>query len=48
MFHYKNNALYIDQVNIADIAKQIHTPFYLYSATQLKENFLNVIKKQLF
>ena len=41
MFHYKNNALYIDQVNIADIAKQIHTPFYLYSATQLKENFLN-------
>ncbi len=40
MFHYKNNLLYIDQINIADIAKQIHTPFYLYSATQLKENFL--------
>ncbi len=40
MFHYKNNSLYIDQVNAADIAKQIPTPFYLYSSNQLKENFL--------
>ena len=40
MFHYKNNSLYVDQVNVADIAKQIPTPFYLYSSTKLKENFL--------
>jgi diaminopimelate decarboxylase len=39
MFHYKNNSLYIDQINIADIAEQISTPFYLYSSSKLKENF---------
>src|SRR3989338_2664242 len=34
-FRYKNNQLYCEAVRIADIAKKVITPFYLYSYTTL-------------
>ena len=38
-FSRKNGALYIEDVAIADIAAQYRTPFYVYSATKLVENY---------
>ena len=40
MLQYKNNALYLEQLLVSDIADQIGTPLYLYSITQLKANYL--------
>jgi diaminopimelate decarboxylase len=38
-FQYKNNELFCEDVPIADIAKDIKTPFYLYSYETLKQHF---------
>ena len=41
MYHfiYKNNELYCESVAIADIAKAVGTPFYLYSSATLAHHF---------
>lgn len=38
-FKYKNNQLYCEAVRIADIAKKVITPFYLYSYTTLLDHY---------
>jgi diaminopimelate decarboxylase len=38
-FIYKNNELYCESVAIADIAKAVGTPFYLYSSATLAHHF---------
>ena len=38
-FIYKNNELYCESVAIADIAKAVGTPFYLYSSATLTHHF---------
>ena len=38
-FQYKNQELFCEEVAIADIAKEIKTPFYLYSHATLKRHF---------
>ena len=41
-FEYKQGNLYASDVAIADIAKQVGTPFYVYSAQGIKDNFLRL------
>lgn len=38
-FHYKNQQLYAEQVNLADVAKQYGTPCYVYSRAALENNW---------
>ncbi len=38
-FTYCNNKLYCENINIAEIAKKVGTPFYLYSHATLKRHF---------
>lgn len=38
-FHYKNDELFCEDVSVADIAKDVGTPFYLYSYKTLKQHF---------
>jgi diaminopimelate decarboxylase len=38
-FKYINNELFCEDVSVADIAKDIKTPFYLYSYDTLKQHF---------
>lgn len=38
-FHYKDNELWCEEFPIADIAKAVGTPFYLYSQRTLKHHF---------
>ena len=38
-FQYKNNELYCEEARIADIAREVGTPFYLYSHATLKKHF---------
>lgn len=39
-FHYKDNRMYCEDVPIAEIAKEVGTPFYLYSHATLRHHFL--------
>jgi len=38
-FHYQHDQLYIEQVNLVDIAKQYGTPCYVYSKKMLVDNW---------
>lgn len=38
-FYYKNGDLFCEKVKIEDIAYEVGTPFYLYSAEEFKDNF---------
>ena len=38
-FHYKKNKLYCEDVSIAALARQVGTPFYLYSQATLERHF---------
>jgi len=38
-FEYKNNRLYCEAVDIAEIAEAVSTPFYLYSSATLNHHF---------
>ncbi|ABD45270.1 diaminopimelate decarboxylase [Ehrlichia chaffeensis str. Heartland] len=38
-FHYKNNILSIENVNVLDIAKNVGTPVYCYSLNAIKNNY---------
>jgi diaminopimelate decarboxylase len=38
-FQYKNNELFCEDVLVEDIAKDVKTPFYLYSHRTLKQHF---------
>ena len=40
VFEYRNNALYAEDVALADIAEQFGTPSYVYSKAALSEHFL--------
>jgi len=40
-FTYKNNQLYAENLTIAQIAKEVETPFYCYSKSSLIENYQN-------
>ena len=37
-FHYQNDALYVEQVPLADIAAQFGTPCYVYSRAALTDS----------
>ena len=39
-FHYRENALYCEEVPVGKIAEKVGTPFYLYSHATLKRHFL--------
>ncbi len=41
-FEYRQGNLYADDLAIADIADQVGTPFYVYSAQGIKNNFLTL------
>lgn len=41
-FSYKNGQLYCEEVNVADLAAKIGTPFYLYSQTTLQNHFSGI------
>ena len=43
-FQYFKEKLYIENTSVLAIAKKNKTPFYLYSAKQIKENYLNFAK----
>ena len=45
-FSYKNDELYAEDVSISTVSNVVGSPFYLYSATAITENFLN-LKKSL-
>ena len=45
-FSYNNDELYAEDVSISTVSNVVGTPFYLYSATAITENFLN-LKKSL-
>ena len=36
---YKQNFLSVEDVPVRDIARQVGTPFYVYSATAIKSNY---------
>jgi diaminopimelate decarboxylase len=38
-FAYKNNQLWLEQVNLAEVAAQVGTPTYVYSAGAIRENY---------
>ena len=38
-FQYKNQALYCEELSVADIAEAVRTPFYLYSHATMKRHF---------
>ncbi|OHE25607.1 MAG: diaminopimelate decarboxylase [Syntrophus sp. RIFOXYC2_FULL_54_9] len=38
-FNYKDNELYCEEVSVEAIAREVGTPFYLYSARTLKRHF---------
>ena len=38
-FEYRNDQLYAEDVPIADLARQINTPFFVYSARTLRRHF---------
>jgi len=38
-FEYKNDQLFAEEVALADIAKRVGTPFYVYSARTLRRHF---------
>ena len=43
-FSYKNDELYAEEVAISTVSNAVGTPFYLYSATAIIENFLALEK----
>ena len=38
-FPHKNNEMYVDDIAISDIAKQVQTPFYCYSSTAIETSY---------
>ena len=38
-FHYLNNTLHCEEVNLDELAKEVGTPSYVYSATTILENY---------
>lgn len=38
--HYQNNQLFLEQVNLEDLASTIKTPFYCYSQRQIEQQYL--------
>ena len=38
-FEYRNDQLYAEDVPIADLARRINTPFFVYSARTLRRHF---------
>lgn len=43
-FHYENNELYCEEVLVADIAKDVGTPFYLYSNRTIVNHYRKLDK----
>lgn len=39
VFNYKNNTLYAENVSISKLAKEYQTPLYIYSKTQITNNY---------
>lgn len=40
-FPHKNNEMFVEELAISDIAKQVKTPFYCYSSTAIETSFLD-------
>ncbi len=43
-FNYQNNEMYCEDVSISEIAREVGTPFYLYSHATLRHHFLTFQK----
>ena len=43
-YKYKNKILFVENKSILSLSKRIKTPFYLYSGSQLTNNYLNFTK----
>jgi len=43
-YKYKQKKLFVENISVLNLAKRNQTPFYLYSGSQLKDNYLNFIK----
>jgi len=43
-FKYLREKLFIENTSVLNITKKNKTPFYLYSAKQIKENYINFVK----
>ena len=43
-YKYKNKRLFVENKSILSLSKRIKTPFYLYSGSQLTNNYLNFTK----
>ena len=41
-FKFKNNELYCENVKVADVAKAVWTPFYLYSHNTLVDHLTKI------
>ena len=41
-FHYHNNQLHAEQIPIAPLAQDYHTPFYLYSQSTLEDHWIKL------
>lgn len=41
-FHFRNRELYCEEVRVADVAKTVGTPFYLYSYKTLIDHFTKI------
>lgn len=40
LFQFQNQQLFVEDLSIEEIAKQVETPFYVYSASMLEQNYL--------
>lgn len=43
-FNYQNNEMYCEDISISEIAREVGTPFYLYSHATLRHHFLTFQK----
>ena len=43
-FKYVGKKLFVEKLSAVNVAKKNLTPFYLYSAEQIKENYLSFTK----
>ena len=43
-YKYKHKKLYVENISVLNLSKRNQTPFYLYSGSQIKKNYLNFLK----
>ena len=43
MFNYKNDVMFCENIDLAEINKTVNTPFYCYSYNMIKHNYLSLV-----